>query len=66
MYSRIAWFVAALLWLWYAGGFWYEALRDGFSALKTVQVVLVTGLAAAFAGSFVVNRGWRKPDDDAH
>ena len=65
MYSRTAWFAALVLWLWYAAGVWYDALREGFSLLKTIQVVLATGLTAVLLSIFVVNRAWRRRDDDA-
>ncbi len=65
MYSRVACLAVVVLWISLAGEFWYDALRQGFSSLKIVQVVLVTGLAVVVACEFAVNRAWRKRNDDA-
>jgi len=66
VYSRVMWFAAVIAWICVATEYWYEVIRDGFTELKTVQLVLVTGLAGVFVGSVIVNRAWRKRNDDAH
>lgn len=65
MYSRVAWFLGVIGWVWIASGLWYEGLSEGFTTLKVSQVVIATSLAVVFSGAFVLNRGWRKRNDDA-
>jgi len=65
MYSRAVWFAAVIILVYAAGKYWYRAVSEGFSGLKTVQVVITTGLAAMFAWQFVANRAWRKRNNDA-
>ena len=60
IHSRAVWFLAVIGWVSIAAGLWRDALSGGFSALKTVQVVLATGLATVLAGGLAVNLAWRK------
>lgn len=60
MYSRAAWFLGVVAWIWIAGEHWYDVLAGGFSAINITQVVIATFLAVLFLAAFVANRGWEK------
>ncbi len=60
MYSRVAWCLSVIAWVWIAGELWYDGLSAGFTALTTTQVVIATVLAVLFSAGFVMGRGWEK------
>ena len=64
MYSRVAWFLGVVGWIWIAGDYWYQALSGGFTGLKMIQVVIATALALLFSAAFIVSRGWEKRKEE--
>jgi hypothetical protein len=53
------WVLAIAGWVWVVGEQWYSALSGGFTELRSVQVVLATGLGVFFIGKVVALGIWR-------
>ncbi len=65
MNSRVAWFLAVSGWVWLATRYWCDGLAGEFTTLQMFKVVIATLLAVACVVAFVLNRGWRKRNDNA-